>query len=220
MIKKVLKILILTGVVILVFGFMISFRIEKSSRNFVFSEAEDVPETQVALVLGARVWKDDVLSHTLQDRVDTAVELYKQKKVKKFLLSGDHGREEYDEVNAMKNYLLDRGIPARDIFLDHAGFDTYDSVYRAKEIFQVDSMTIVTQEFHLPRSIYIAKCLDIKAYGLVSDKRVYLLAKRNVVREKIAQQKAFLDCFFNSEPKFLGEEIPITGDSKKSWDEL
>ena len=218
MIKKILKILVLAGVVILVFGFMISFKIEKSSRNFVFSEAKDVPETQVALVLGARVWQNDILSHTLQDRVDTSIELYKLGKVKKFLLSGDHGREEYDEVNAMKKYLLEKGVPAKDIFLDHAGFDTYDSIYRAKEIFEVESVTIVTQEFHLPRSVYVAKSLDIKAYGVVADKRIYLMAKRNALREKVAQQKAFFNCLFNSKPKFLGDKIPISGDGRKSWD--
>jgi SanA protein len=173
---------------------------------------------QTGIILGAKVYADGGLSHMTQDRSDTAIELYKQKKVSKLLVSGDHGRENYDEVNTIKNYLLKNGIPENDLFLDHAGFDTYDSLYRARDIFQVESAVIITQDFHLPRSVFLAEKLGVKAVGVRADRGNYGNIQRAVFREKLAIMKAWADVIFGNEPKFLGETIPITGDSKKSWD--
>lgn len=192
--------------------------IKRVTAPFIFSRVEDVPKKQVALVLGARVYANGKLADTLLDREKTAIALYEHKKVEKILVSGDHGRKDYDEVNAMKDYLLAHGIPARDIFLDHAGFDTYDSVYRAKTIFGVTSMIIVTQEFHLPRALYIATSLDLDAVGAVADLHEYVAAAYNDRREVFARVKAFLDVTLHASPKFLGPAIPITGDSALSWD--
>jgi SanA protein len=193
------------------------FIIWKSSR-FIYKNANDVPSSYTALVLGALVSKSGYLSDFLQDRMDMALELYRAKKIKRFLLSGDHGHVDYDEVNNMKNYLIDKGVDTKDIFLDHAGFDTYNSMVRAKEIFEINDVIIVTQKFHLSRAVYIARCKGLNAYGMIADKRNYTSIKRLKLREVLANIKAFGEILFNREPKFLGDKIPITGDSKLSYD--
>ena len=139
-------------------------------------------------------------------------------KVSKILVSGDHGTVEYDEVNTVKAYLLENGVQPENIFLDHAGFDTYDSIYRAKEIFEVESVVIVTQEFHLPRAVYIGNSLGIETHGYIADRQPYVAAIWNSFRESLARIKAFLNVTLNSKPKYLGEPIPITGDGTLSWD--
>ncbi|HBU06542.1 MAG TPA: hypothetical protein DEB09_00485 [Candidatus Magasanikbacteria bacterium] len=181
-------------------------------------DIDQVGQFQTALVLGAKVNNNGSLSAILGDRAKTALELYQNKKVQKILVSGDHGTTEYDEVNAMKKYFLDNGVLAEDIFLDHAGFDTYDSIYRARDIFQVESVIIVTQRFHLPRALYMAKNLGLNAKGFSADKQIYKGEARLEFRESLARIKAFFSILFNTKPKFLGEVIPITGDSRLSWD--
>lgn len=198
--------------------FGLSFSIEGSARDFIYEDLNVVPETQAALVLGARVFNDGRMSSILMDRAKTALDLYEIGKVDKLLLSGDHGTKEYDEVNTLKEFFLDSGVPAEDIFLDHAGFDTYDSIYRARDIFQVRSVTIVTQDFHLPRAVFIARYLGLDAYGATADRQEYLANWRNHIREVPARFKAFVNVVFKSKPKYLGEVIAITGDSRKSWD--
>ncbi len=197
----------------------INFYVGQKSGPYIFQGINDLPKAGTALVLGAKVYQEGVMSGMLQDRADTAIELYKEKKVEKILVSGDHGREDYDEVNTAKNYLLENGIRGEDIFLDHAGFDTYDSLYRAKEIFEVSSVIIITQNFHLPRAVYIGKELGIETYGISADKHSYAGIEYNKLREIFGRVKAFLDISFQAKPKFLGEKIPMSGDSKKSWDE-
>lgn len=205
-------------VALIMFTVSINIYMKCSTALLMYSDVNGIPKKQVALVLGARVYASGKMADTLLDREKTAFALYEAKKVEKILVSGDHGRKDYDEVNAMKNYLLMRGVPARDIFLDHAGFDTYDSVYRAKNIFDVSSMIIVTQDFHLPRALYIATSLGLDAVGMKADLRQYVAAAYNDRREVFARVKAFFDVTFHMPSKFLGEPIPITGDSKKSWD--
>lgn len=216
--KKIFLKFVFLGIVFLIVFFSINSYIFLSSRNNIYNNIKEVPSAQTALVLGARVLSDGRLSDILKDRLDTAIELYQSGKVEKLLLSGDHGGKYYDEVNPMKDYVLSKGIPATDIFLDHAGFDTYDSIYRAKNIFTAESLIIVTQEFHLPRAIFIAEKLNINAYGVKADKQTYVAIKKFMLRERFAQVKAFLDIILKSEPEYLGEKIPITGDSQKSWD--
>lgn len=201
-----------------VFVVGVNIYVIQTNSSSLFKNAQDVPQKQVALLLGAKVYQDGRMSDMLTDRAVTAVELYQNQKVQKILVSGDHGRDNYDEVNTMKKYLLDHDVPAEDIFLDHAGFDTYDSVYRAKTIFEVQSMIIVTQDFHLPRAMYIAKGLGLDAVGLAADKHQYVGESYNEFREIFARVKAFFDVSFHAQPKFGGEVIPITGDSKLSWD--
>ena len=126
-------------------------------------------------------------------------------------MSGDHGRAEYDEVNIMKNYAIERGVKSEDIFMDHAGFSTYESIYRAKTIFKAKRIVIVTQKYHLYRALYIAKQLDLEVYGVGADPRQYVGATYREIREILARDKDFIKCIFKPEPTYLGETIPVSG---------
>ncbi len=214
--NKWFKRIFILGVAGFVFLIGVNFYILKSTQDQIYFNQNELPEYQVALLLGAKVYDNGVLSPIMKDRTDVAIEIYNLGKVKKILVSGDHGTNGYDEVNAIKNYLLEKGVDKKDIFLDHAGFDTYDSVYRAKNIFEVESMIIVTQKFHLPRAVYISNSLGVESVGIVADRRYIFL--RNYLRESVSRVKAFLNVMFGAEPKFLGDVILITGDSEESWD--
>jgi SanA protein len=218
--KKFLVLLFSVFVIGILFFVLLNIYIIQTTRSFIFKNLEDVPSKQVALLLGAKVYPNGRMSDVMSDRALTALELYKNKKIQKILISGDHGRQSYDEVNTIKDYLLKNSVPAQDIFLDHAGFDTYDSLYRAKAVFQVSSVIIVTQDFHLPRAVYIGKSLQLDAVGLSADKHSYVSETYNQLRESLARLKAFFDVMFQAKPKFLGPTISIQGDSKLSWDEL
>lgn len=177
------------------------------SSAYIYKNAKDVPEAQVAIILGAGVYTNGKLSPVFQNRVDKAIELYQAKKVSKILASGDNSTVEHNEVNPVRNYLLGKGIPDSDIYLDHAGFDTYSTMYRARDIFQVSSVIVVTQSFHLPRSIFIARMLGIQAYGIPADDGE--TPAENYLREIFANEKAVLNLLLERQPKFLGEVIPI-----------
>lgn len=197
----------------------ITLYIQNYSNKYIYSSSiQAIPNCYTALVLGASVHRNGDLSTILLDRVDRAIELYNGGKIKRFLLSGDHGDHDYDEVNTMKNYLLKKGIDSADIFLDHAGFDTYNSVVRAKEIFNVDSMYIVTQNYHLYRAIYIARNNGIEAFGFTADRRSYPGIYKYTVREWFANVKSWYWTATNHQPHFLGNKIPMRGDSRLSWD--
>jgi SanA protein len=216
--KKYLKKIKICTLVIVTFVVIVNLYIIKSTSEQIFYEQKNLPEKQVALLLGAKVYNNGNLSHIMQDRAETAIGIYNAGKVDKILISGDHGTISYDEVNTIKKYLLNKNVEREDIFTDHAGFDTYDSIYRARDIFRVDSMIIITQKFHLPRAIYIANSLGLESVGIVADKRQYLARAKNTIRENGARVKAFFNVLFRAKPKFLGEVIPITGNSKDSWD--
>ena len=148
----------------------------------------------------------------LRDRLDCGVELYKAGAAPKMLMSGDHGRVTYDEVNAMKTYANERGVSSPDVFMDHAGFSTYESMYRARDVFDVDSIIIVTQEYHLYRAVYDARRLGLNAYGVACDPREYYGQIWMDTRELLARCKDYLYCIFQPEPTYLGDVIPISGD--------
>lgn len=172
-------------------------------------EAKDL-EADCIIVLGAGVKNDNTPTKMLEDRIIIGDKLYNENASNKIIMSGDHGREEYDEVNAMKKYAIEEGIPSEDIFMDHAGFETYDTMYRAKEIFGVKKVVIVTQKYHLYRALYIAKSLGLEAYGVSSDLRYY--SKKMIYwkfREYIARVKAFAKCIWKPESQYLGEPIDI-----------
>lgn len=173
-------------------------------------ETEDL-NADCALVLGAAVWENNTLSHMLEDRVLQGIDLYERGSVKKILMSGDHGKVDYDEVNAMKSYAVDRGVPADDIFMDHAGFSTYESMYRARDVFKTKKVIIVTQQYHLYRAVYVARALGLEAYGVPSNPRPYRSAVRNNAREILARVKDFGTSIIKPEPTYLGEAIPING---------
>ena len=197
---------------------IINCHIKSYSDEYVKFTVNKVPHSYTALVLGAKVYKSGRLSAVLFDRVTTAIKLYREKKVQKFLLSGDHGTKSYDEVNTMRKYLLENGIPGDDIFMDHAGFNTYSSMVRAKKVFRADDVIVVTQEFHIHRSLYIARKVGLNAYGMVADRRLYKYRYSYTVRESLARVKAFFDVVLNRSPKYLGKVIPITGKGTASWD--
>lgn len=172
------------------------------------------------LVLGAMVWNDGRPSHMLEDRLNQAIELYNAGYSDRILMSGDHGRKEYDEVNAMKQYAIDKGVKGEHIFMDHAGFSTYESMYRARDVFQVKSAIIVTQGYHLYRGLYIANELGLDAYGVPSDPRQYVGQTMRDIREAAARVKDFFGVILRVKPTYLGEAIPITGSGSLTDDKV
>lgn len=179
---------------------------------------QQVAPAQTAIVLGAYVYNNKgALSPVLQDRVDTAIALYDAGKVDSLLMSGDHGQDDYDEVNAMRIYAEKKGVPRGRIFLDHAGFDTYQSMVRARKVFQVESAVVVTNRFHLDRAVFLAGSQGIRVQGVVADRRRY--ADDYEMREFLARCKAFLYVYLlRPQPRYLGPEIPITGEATPSHD--
>ncbi len=197
---------------------IIDYSVQKAGSRHIM-QAQQAPEAEAIIVLGARVHPDGRLSGMLLDRMITAAELYDQGKASKILVSGDHGTVSYNEVRAMKNFLEQRGIPEEQIFMDHAGFNTYDSMYRAKAIFQVNKAIIVTQEYHLMRAVYNARGLGIEAYGVASDRQEYAGMPKFKLREIAARNKDYaLVELFKPEPTYLGKIIPISGDGRLTDD--
>ncbi len=184
------------------------------------SNQNDVPGTNAILILGAYVLPNGTVSSMLNDRLTVGYELYKQGKAQKIIVSGDHGNKNYDEVNAMKSFLMDKGVPSQDVFMDHAGFSTYESVYRARDIFEVEKLIIVTQNYHLMRAVFIARELGLEAYGVASDRHDYGPAMTKYqMREIAARNKDFLLAkVFKPEPTFLGETIPVFSDGRVTDD--
>lgn len=170
------------------------------------------------LVLGAGLKKNGEPGNTLTDRLDTAIALYEAGAAKKLLMSGDHGRESYDEVNLMKQYAVERGVPSRDVFMDHAGFSTYESVYRAQAIFLARRVIIVTQVYHLPRALFIAKGLGLDAVGVRADRRAYVGMTYSYAREIAARVKDCFTTWLKPTPTYLGEPISIAGDGNLTND--
>jgi SanA protein len=210
--------LIAVGILVLlvgVFTLVANLLILKSADGYVFASPEEAPTAQCAIVLGARVSSDGTLYAMTADRLDVAIRLYELGKVDKLLISGDHGTTAYDEVNAMLEYALERGVPEEDLFTDHAGFDTYDTMYRARDVFMVETALVVTQSYHLPRAVYTARALGLDAIGVGADLRPYLHPVRNQTREILARVNAVIQLHVTHPgPKFLGPELPITGDGR------
>ena len=181
------------------------------SDNILTPEDATAVKADCIIVLGCQVRSDGTPSHMLSDRLDRGIALYKAGAAPKIIMSGDHGQKYYDEVNTMKQYAIDAGVPSEDIFMDHAGFSTYETVYRAKEIFGVEKAIIVTQQYHLYRALYIAESFDIECYGVSSDYRTYTGQFKREVREVLARCKDFLTAIVKPEPTYLGETIPVNG---------
>ncbi len=174
------------------------------------------------LVLGAGVWGDSP-SHMLEERLNRGIEVYKTGCTDRILMSGDHGREEYDEVNVMKSFAIDSGTSSDHIFMDHAGFSTYESMYRARDIFEVETVVIVTQKYHLYRAVYDARKLGLNAYGVAADGQYnydIFVRTYNNSREALARTKDFFWCIVKPEPTYLGEAIPISSSGALTDDKL
>lgn len=179
-----------------------------STKNQISKHIENA---DCILVLGAGI-RNNQPTPMLQDRLDEAISLYQQKKAPKLIMSGDHSRNDYNEVAVMKNYAIEKGVASTDIFMDHAGFSSYESIYRAKEIFEAKKIVIVTQKYHLYRSLYIANKLGIEAYGVSADLRKYIGQSYREVREILARDKDFVKCIFKPKSTYMGEVIPVNGD--------
>lgn len=193
--------------------FIINVQVGSYSKNKIYKTIEEVPnDSQIAIILGARVWNDGSLSHALLDRVETGVELYKAGKVKKLLMSGDNPTAEYDEPTAMKKHAMQQGIPESDIVLDFAGRRTYDTCYRAKEIFEVKKAILVSQEFHLPRSIYLCQNMQIESSGIIANRRQYLGEDYWAFREFFSVFSAWFEMNFIPFEPIKGEKEPIKMD--------
>ena len=210
--KKVWVTVLILFALIMAAPFIISGHVKSSVAANLISEDEAAEYgADCILVLGAGLKADGTPNFMLQDRLDKGIELYKAGAAPKLLLSGDNGQVEYDEVNAMKKYALDAGVPAEDVFLDHAGFSTYESMYRARDIFLVKKAIIVTQKYHQYRSLYIAKGLGIEGYGIIAEPRTYGGQLKRDIREILARDKDFFMVILKPEPTYLGDTIPISG---------
>ncbi len=175
-------------------------------------EAAALSDIDCIIVLGCQVKDDGTPSHMLQDRLERGIELYKLGAAPKIIMSGDHGQTDYDEVNTMKQYAIDAGIPSSDIFMDHAGFSTYETIVRAKDIFCAQRVIVVTQEYHLYRALYIAKQFGLDAWGVDAAYRSYAGQMNREIREILARCKDFATSIFKPDPTFRGETIPVFGD--------
>lgn len=185
----------------------------KSSANSRIISVQEASELKAdcILILGAGVKNDGKPSDMLHDRLTQGVELYKLGASDKLLVSGDHGRVDYDEVNVMKKFAIDQGIKSENIFMDHAGFSTYESLYRTRDIFKAKKIIIVTQKYHLYRAIYIANKLGLDAYGIPSDPRIYAGQSYREIREILARSKDFFNVIVKPKPTYLGKAIPVSG---------
>jgi SanA protein len=182
------------------------------TKPYIYDTAAETVAASTVLVPGAALASPQTLAPIFIERVDMAIALYQAKKVSKILVSGDNSTLAHNEVNPARIYLMDHGIPDEDIFLDHAGFDTYSSLYRARDVFGVTSVIIATQSFHLPRAVFIARKLGMDARGVRADTGPVLAY--NYVREIFADEKAVFDLAFGRAPKYLGAIIPITDDGR------
>ncbi len=182
-----------------------------STRIIPHEAAVAMKDVDCILVLGCFVREDGTPSAMLNDRLKRGVALYEDKAAPKLLMSGDHGQTDYNEVQAMKQYAVDAGVPSEDVFMDHAGFSTYESLYRVRDIFRAKKVLIVTQEYHLPRALYIAEKLGIEAYGVACDYQTYSGQNKRDVREVLARVKDFFTSQFKPKPTYLGEAIPVSG---------
>lgn len=213
--KKIIKIILITILtlitIILVSTLAINQNIYLKTKNKIITEqSEKIENVDCILILGAGIWNNSP-SPMLEDRLLQGISLYQKGFASKIIMSGDHGRENYDEVNIMKEFAIERGVNSEDIFMDHAGFSTYESIYRAKEIFGAKKMIIVTQEYHLYRALYIAQQFDIEVYGVASNPREYMGQFAREVREWLARAKDFFKCIYKPKPTYLGDTIPVSG---------
>lgn len=214
--KRILRffiILVLPAVVGISAVFSINAYMIASSKKRIISpdEAAKLENVDCILILGAGVWGDRP-THMLEDRLDYGISLYRMGASNRLLMSGDHGRKNYDEVNVMKQYAVNEGVLSSDVFMDHAGFSTYESLYRARDIFEAKKIIIVTQKYHLYRSLYVADKLGLEAYGVASNPREYAGQTSRDIREVLARVKDFLYVIAKPEPTYLGDSIPVSGD--------
>lgn len=209
---KLLVAIIVLGVIAGIGVIAAGVHVKSATKDFIISESElqSLDDVDCILVLGCGVRDDGTPTDMLADRIRVGIRAYETGASDRLLMSGDHGLKDYDEVNTMKAIAVDSGVPADNVFCDHAGFSTYESMYRAIDIFGADKIVIATQSYHLPRAIYDARKLGIEAYGISADERTYMGQTYRDAREILARAKDFVWCIIKPEPTFRGEKIPIT----------
>lgn len=208
--KKTFKLSVVVAFHSLVIIYGADRLVERTAKNKVYNATKDIPHNKVGLLLGTgKYLTNGRVNLYYKYRIDAAVKLYHSGKVDFILVSGDNSTKDYDEPSTIKHDLMSKGVPANKIFLDYAGFRTLDSVVRSKEIFGQESITIISQQFHNERAIYIAKRKGINAIGFnAKDVNVHYGLKTRL-RERLARVKMILDLTFGKKPKFFGEKIEI-----------
>lgn len=207
----VISVIFIFGVVTGIYALCVNSYIKNREKDKIFTVDSVSGGYDCIIILGCGVKDDGRPSDMLYDRIITGVELYKKGIAPRILMSGDHGRTDYDEVGTMKKYAVDMGVPEDAVFCDHAGFSTYESMVRANKVFGIENAVVVTQSYHLYRALFDAESFGIDAYGVSADVRRYLGQTNRNIREIIARNKDFLFCVFKPDPKYLGEKIDITG---------
>lgn len=208
--RKKIKILLVLISVVLVFIVVSNYTIASYAQEKTYDEVSAIQKNKVGLVLGtSKMLQNGRVNLYFKYRIEATVALYKAGKIEFVLVSGDNSTSSYDEPTDFKEELIKKGIPEHKIFLDYAGFRTLDSVIRAKEIFGQEKITIISQEFHNERAIYLAGKNDIEAIGFNARNVSRRYGLKVQLREYLARTKVFLDMLFGVEPKFLGEKIEI-----------
>ena len=217
--KTIIRYSFLILLILFITIFVINAYVKNLVKDRIISAEEAVSlNADCIIVLGAGVRADGTPSPMLQDRLLQGIALYNMGVSDRLLMSGDNTKKGYDEVNTMKQYAIRKGIISEDIFMDHAGISTYDSIYRAKEIFQAEKLIIVTQEYHLYRALYISDSLGVEAYGVSAAPTIYAGQKLREAREIIARTKDFVKCIIKPPATILGEVIPVSGDGNVTND--
>ena len=209
--KKVFKYLVIVMLVLTIVLLGINYYVKESTKKRIVDDYTKLSDVDAIIILGAGV-RNNRPSLMLEDRLQKGLELYNNDVSGKIIVSGDHGSDDYDEVNIMKSYIICNGVPTSNVFMDHAGFSTYDSIYRAKEIFITKKIVIVSQEYHLYRALYIADKLGLEAYGVKAEPKEYYGDNYRELREIIARIKDFFKVIIKPKPTFLGDTIPVSGD--------
>lgn len=177
--------------------------------SIVSAEEAQSYQADAIVVLGASVFPDGTPSGILKDRIDDAIALYFAGAAPKIIMSGDNGTASYNEVKVMKDYAVSQGVPSSDIFNDHAGFSTYESMYRAKHVFGANRIIIATQTYHLYRALYSAHGLGMEAVGVASDYREYAKQTQYDLREFPARTKDFFKTLLKVPSTYVGDPISL-----------
>lgn len=215
LIQKHFKKLFYLSLIGLVLVFGINFYVKSKTHFLIFYSENKIPKNKVGIIFGAGI-NGDKPSKYLKDRLDAGIKLFKAKKINKILLSGDNGSDAHDELTVMKIYCFKNGIDTTKIYIDYAGFDTYSTMFRAKNIFKIDKAILITQEYHLNRAIYIGNNLGIESIGFSANQGEYRNYNYVRFREYFSICKSVIDVIRNREPHFLGTEININGVSNYS----
>lgn len=209
--KKICLLLVLIGLGgLALLGGINLYMVHRTAERIAEPNAYTQSDTRAdcILVLGARVWEDGSLSAVLRDRVDAAIALYKEGVAPVLLMSGDHSSESYNEVEAMRDYAVEQGVPAEAIIMDHAGYSTYESMYRAKAVYGMSSCIVSTQRYHLYRAVYIGSAVGMDTRGVTADQRLYAKQSYYDIREAAARVKDFFLSMIQPEPAYMGLGVP------------